>query len=392
MNKPWQTEKLGAVLTRSDETVEPAAETEYREITVRLWGKGVIERKRLSGASLSGRRFVAHAGQFIASRIDARNGATGLVPPSLEGALVTNDFPLFNLDTERIDPSFLRWLCSTSAFVELCQRASEGTTNRVRLQEERFLALDIPLPPLVEQRRIVTRIEALAAKSEEARVLRRLAMEETDALSVSLLLALLPRQIRTKCLGDLIDPGLTISYGVLVPGPDVQDGVPFVRIQDLALRNPPAMPNRRIAREVDAQYKRTRLHGGEILIGVVGSIGKLGIAPASWAGANIARAVCRIAPNEAVDRDYLALVLSSRTSQDYFRETTRTLAQPTLNVSQLSKVPIPFPPLEEQRRIVVQLNDLQKKTHSLRVLQEATSAQLDALLPSVLSKAFAGEL
>lgn len=80
--KPWPKVRLGEVLRRSQETIEPQADGEYREITVRLWGNGVVERGRVLGASLSGRRFVAQAGQFIASCIDARNDAMGLVPPA----------------------------------------------------------------------------------------------------------------------------------------------------------------------------------------------------------------------------------------------------------------------------------------------------------------------
>ena len=59
MSKPWPKIRLGEVLRRSEETVEPKADAEYREITVRLWGNGVVERGRIVGASLSGRRFVA---------------------------------------------------------------------------------------------------------------------------------------------------------------------------------------------------------------------------------------------------------------------------------------------------------------------------------------------
>jgi len=134
--KQWPTVRLGEVLRRSEETIDPIMDSEYREITVRLWGKGVVERGRVMGASLSGRRFVARSGQFIASRIDARNGAMGLVPDSLDGALVTNDFPLFFVDPKRLDSSFLGWMSRTAGFVELCLRASEGTTNRVRLKED----------------------------------------------------------------------------------------------------------------------------------------------------------------------------------------------------------------------------------------------------------------
>jgi hypothetical protein len=191
MSTTWSTIKLGTLLRRTQDTMQPIIGSEYREITVRLWGKGVIERGRVIGSALSGRRFVAHAGQFIVSRIDARNGAMGIVPASLEGALVTNDFPLFDVNTDRLDPAFLSWLSKTEAFVELCRRASEGTTNRVRLKEERFSALEIPLPPPPEQRRIVARIEELVAQIQEARSLRRAADKEQEAIWPSVLLSTL---------------------------------------------------------------------------------------------------------------------------------------------------------------------------------------------------------
>ena len=80
-------------------------------------------------------------------------------------------------------PVFLAWMSKTATFVDLCRAASEGTTNRVRLKEEKFLAMTIPLPPLPEQRRIVAKIDELTAKIEEARGLRgKLAEEELPVL------------------------------------------------------------------------------------------------------------------------------------------------------------------------------------------------------------------
>ena len=75
---------------------------------------------------------------------------------------------------------------------------------------------------------------------------------------------------------ELVRADKPIAYGVLVPGPDAAEGVPFVRLADLSLCDPSEYPAKRIAPEVDAQFARTRLDGGEILLGVVGSIGKLG--------------------------------------------------------------------------------------------------------------------
>jgi len=184
----WPMVRLGDVLTRSDETVEIDPQAEYRQITVRLWGKGVVERGRVVGGEIAGsRRFVARRSHFILSRIDARNGAVGIVPQDLDGAIVTNDFPVFNVSSSRLLPSFLEWMSRTADFVDLCRRASEGTTNRVRLQEERFLQAQIPLPPLSEQRRLVNRVSDLMASLDEARRLRREVAQETGALMDSLL-------------------------------------------------------------------------------------------------------------------------------------------------------------------------------------------------------------
>jgi len=157
----------------------------------------------------------------------------------------------------------------------------------------------------------------------------------------------LPGNWTVERLGNLVDPVNPISYGVLVPGHDVPDGIPFVRAQDLALSSHPDRPNKTISLDIEKSYARTRLRGGEILLCVVGSIGKLGIVPPSWAGANIARAVARILPVPEISRDYLLVVLRGQSVQTYFTETTRTLAQPTLNVGLIEQTPIPLPPLAE---------------------------------------------
>src|SRR5258707_11481595 len=123
MSKAWPMVKLGEMLRRSEETIELQPDVEYRQITVKLWGKGVVLRGILTGAEIAtSRQMVARRGQFILSRIDARNGALGVVPPELDEAIVTSDFPVFNVVVNRLLPTYLGWMCRTASFVEECKQ------------------------------------------------------------------------------------------------------------------------------------------------------------------------------------------------------------------------------------------------------------------------------
>lgn len=166
--KAWPKVALGELLRRSYEPAVLDPATEYHEVTIKLWGKGVVSRGKVRGGDVVSVRRIVRADQLILSKIDARNGAIGLVPPELDGAIVSNDFPSFEFrDSNQCNPAFMGWLVRSTPFVELCKAASEGTTNRVRIKEERFFDQAITLPPLVEQQALVTRLDALAEKTRQ---------------------------------------------------------------------------------------------------------------------------------------------------------------------------------------------------------------------------------
>lgn len=159
---------LGDILKRSDTPLRIDPEVEYKEVTVRLWGKGVILRGGVLGANIVSPRRVIRANQLILSKIDARNGAIGLVPPELDGSIVSNDFPSFDIVGKNLcNIAYIGWMVRSPSFVGLCKRASSGTTNRVRIKEDRFLEQEVFLPPLVEQRDIVARLELVSQKTQQ---------------------------------------------------------------------------------------------------------------------------------------------------------------------------------------------------------------------------------
>ncbi len=158
----WPREPLKTFLERAKKEAEVLSHQEYKQIKVRLYGKGVVLRKTLTGGEIKTRpQFIASSGQLIMSRIDARNGAFGLVPPELDEALVTQDFPLFKIDETKIIPGFLALLLRSHQFVEACKHSSKGTTNRKRLKEDLFLNELVPVPSPDVQKEIVNILESM---------------------------------------------------------------------------------------------------------------------------------------------------------------------------------------------------------------------------------------
>lgn len=158
--------KLSKVLTRMKEPVVIQDEIIYKRVTVRLYGQGVFQRDQVIGQDIGTKRqFVAHAGQLIISRIDARNGAFGIVSEELEGAIVTNDFWLF--DVHDALPQYLMLVMSSELFQKYWQTQSSGTTNRQRVGEDDFLQSKIALPLPETQKEIVNNYFNAISKAKQ---------------------------------------------------------------------------------------------------------------------------------------------------------------------------------------------------------------------------------
>ncbi|MVS98422.1 restriction endonuclease subunit S [Cereibacter sphaeroides] len=179
----WGSIAISDFLTKSESWVPVEPDGQYKQITARLWGKGLTLRGEVPGSAIAAaRQYCAKAGQFLLSRIDARHGAYGIVPEELDGALVSNDFPCFDIDASKVLPHYFEWYSRTPEFIDLCRRASEGSTNRVRMKEDKFLRMMVPLPSLGEQRRIVEKLDRVAALVDERRSAIEAAERETQAL------------------------------------------------------------------------------------------------------------------------------------------------------------------------------------------------------------------
>jgi type I restriction enzyme, S subunit len=188
MKEQWPT-RLGEVLTPVVRKESVDASKEYRLLGIRLEGRGPFLRETVMGTQTSASKlFRVAKGDFIYSRLFACRGAFGVIREELDNCYVSGEFPTFVPMPGKIDVRFLEhWFRLPRVIAAVDADCSSSTPlTRNRFKENFFLALEIPLPPLAEQRRIVARIDELAAEIHEASTLRQQAVEEAEALLVAM--------------------------------------------------------------------------------------------------------------------------------------------------------------------------------------------------------------
>jgi type I restriction enzyme S subunit len=396
----WKAVALGEILRQVSRPVAVDPDKTYRLLGAHWYAKGLYVKEEKPGTEIrASNLFEVRAGDFVYNRLFAWKGAFALANPEHEGCFVSNEFPCFEADRERLDPRFL-WLYFSreTAWSEALGLSSGSTpTSRNRLKEDQFLAMTIPLPSLPEQRRIVARIEELAAKIEQARALHMDALEQGDALlgaasrSFFEQHSFVARRARLESVTTRITKGESPNW----QGFTYQETGPvFIRSENvlwgaLDLSNRSCIP-----REFHDKLSRSQLRPGDVLINLVGaSIGRCCVTPPHIGEANVNQAVAVITPDPTVlDSRYLMHFLLSPPAQEVVHGGKVDTARANISLGDLADLSLPVLPLPEQHRIVNHLDDLRAKVNEVKRLQTESAVELDALLPSILDKAFKGEL
>ncbi len=183
-----------------------------------------------------------------------------------------------------------------------------------------------------------------------------------------------------------------IAYGVLQPGEDLTDGVLMVRVCDVADGVIETSNLKKIAPAIAGEFPRTQLHGGEVLLTLVGTIGRTAIVPIELAGANVARAVGVLAPTSHVLAEWLELCLRYEKTRQLLTENAREVARKTLNLEQLREFATPCPTEAEQHEAISRTSELISKADATARAIERQSMFAKALRQSTLKFAFSGQL
>lgn len=402
MSGAWTRVPLREVLHLDLDRVLIDAATSYRMVGVLSFGRGLFEREAIEQGKTSYRFFYRlNRDHVVMSQLFGWEGALALSSEKFAGKFLSPQFPTFLCNPNRLDREYLGWLMRRPTFwADLGKRASGMGDRRRTLTPQALLACEIPLPPLPEQRRVVARIEELAANVQHAQVLRARSDVEAAALLSAQISALFHGDRYWRQVKDAVEE----RTGAVRSGPFgsqllheefTQSGVAAIGTRDVQVNRFDLQSGWFVNLEKFETLRRYQVFPGDLLCTIVGgSIGRFCVVPDDVPLAFTTKHVqaLTLAPDKA-DSTFAALMLNfhKRCRETLFAQVEGS-AQPSLNAAKVLATALPLPPILEQHRMVAWLKRLQAESETLRILAAKTAAQLDALLPAILDRAFKGEL
>lgn len=193
---------------------------------------------------------------------------------------------------------------------------------------------------------------------------------------------MVPKDWEYSTLESLCEPSAPITYGVLKPGDYFADGIPLLQIKDLLsdLSEPQYLHH--ISPELDEQYRRSRIKTNDILISLVGTVGRIGIVPKQLNNANIHRNLGRIRTKSF---EFLVHYLHSDIAKNRFGISSSGSSQSALNLTVLRSLKVPVPPFPEQQKIANILSTWDKAISTTERLIDNSTQQKKALMQQLLT-------
>jgi type I restriction enzyme S subunit len=384
----WEWAEFKDVATVESNLVDPADYPDYPHIapnhiesrTGRLLAHTTV---RADGVTSSKHLFFP--GHILYSKI--RPYLAKAVRVDFEGLCSADMYPI----STRLNTRFLlHWLLS-SEFTALAA-GEQGRSVLPKINREALDRLPVPVPPLREQERIVSELEADLTRLDAAEAGLRVLRPKLDRFEEVLLRDAFDLAWERVPITALTDPARVIRYGILKPGDDVPGGIPVVKVRDYPLGEIQVASLKRTSPAIADRFKGATLRSGDVLISIRGTYGRVAAVPDDLDGANITQDSARIAPLPLLHRGFLVHFLRSPECQTFLRRVARGVAVKGVNIRDLRELRVPLPDVDTQARTAALLDD-QLSLHShLGGEVEKAGKGSHALRRSLLGAAFSGQL
>lgn len=384
--------RVGDVLLLDRVPVEPRPEIEYTTVGIRSFGKGIFHYEPKPGNQLGSLRFFKlEPNRMVISNIKGWEGAIAVSGPAEQGALASNRFLTYLPIDGRVDVRWARWFFLSDAGLPLIQRASPGSADRNRtLAIERFENLEIPLPPLEEQRLVAARLDALRMSSTNLTDRATLAAEIDAAARDAMVAAVLRRGVESgwpvRSLSDVAQVNPRPSRV------DADEPVTFVPMSAVdATRGSILAPDRRRAGDIGAGYKQ--FQHNDVIFARITPCMQNGKAAVFRDGNRFAYGSTEfhvVRPGPDVTPEWLHRIMRTRDFRGSAAERfTGTAGQQRVPADFLRTASLPVPSLDLQQEVVAVLDRILDASILLAEKRRHSKALLSAIGPAAMNQEFA---
>lgn len=317
------------------------------------------------------------------------NGKVGQAHLDHEVGVGSTEFHVVRA-TEATDPRYLLHFLRRPEVRARGELRMTGSGGQRRVPAAYLESLQVPLPSLHEQQRIA----AILDHADALRAKRRQVLAHLDDLSRSIFHDMFGDPTSdggveaARPLAAWVDVDKPITYGILKPGPDIDGGVPYVRVADMKNGDINVEAVRRTTPEIAHAYRRSTIRTGDLLISIRGHVGRFARVPESLDGGNVTQDSARIAINNEASAVYVRGAIETLGLQRWLVRHTKGVAVRGINIGDLRRVPVPDVPLGLQEAFAARVRVVDAQRVAIKNALEAD----EELFASLQSRAFKDEL
>lgn len=398
----WPKALMGDIAPLVRRPIEVVATETYHEIGIRSFGKGVFHKMPMTGIEIGSKRvFAIEPGDLLFNIVFAWEGAVAVASDAERGMIGSHRFLTCVVEKARADPQFLNyWFIRGEGRDQLLWASPGGAGRNRTLGIDKLSTLKVPLPPLAVQRRIVARIEELAAKVAEARKLRSRSSIELEATLAAARRSFFGKEAATDWVP------LSEHIAEIENGKSPATEGRAAEANEWAVLKVGAVSfgsfNERENKALPPSFEpieRYEVKVGDFLMSRANTadlVGACAIVRGTRPHLMLSDKIFRFVFKSTSDLvpEYLDHALKSPALRTQIVTAANGTSPTMKNISKAKVLALRIPnvPVSTQRSVVAELDILQAKLASVKALHTETAAELDAMLPAILDKAFKGGL